>query len=169
MHKKGLTQPENRPNSNFRRVVACTLQESAEKKPGFDASSSLFRPGSTQSQTLEGTLALIKPDAVHHATAILKRIADEGFLVVEKQRMNISRAKAARFYGKGRHTEEMVDYLSSGEVVALCLAAPDGINRWRRVLGPTRPSEARLMAPNSIRAIYGDPDNDFHNAAHGST
>ena len=28
----GLTQPENRPNSNFRRVVACTLQESAEKK-----------------------------------------------------------------------------------------------------------------------------------------
>ena len=40
MHKKGLTQaeigltqPENRPNSNFRRVVACTLQESAEKKP----------------------------------------------------------------------------------------------------------------------------------------
>ena len=38
MHKKGLTQaeigltqPENRPNSNFRRVVACTLQESAEK------------------------------------------------------------------------------------------------------------------------------------------
>ena len=30
--KVGLTQPENRPNSNFRRVVACTLQESAEKK-----------------------------------------------------------------------------------------------------------------------------------------
>ena len=29
----GLTQTENRPNSNFRRVVACTLQESAEKKP----------------------------------------------------------------------------------------------------------------------------------------
>ena len=28
----GLTQPENLPNSNFRRVVACTLQESAEKK-----------------------------------------------------------------------------------------------------------------------------------------
>ena len=39
MHKKGLTQaeigltqPENRPNSNFRQVVAYTLQESAEKK-----------------------------------------------------------------------------------------------------------------------------------------
>ena len=42
MHKRGLTQaeigltqPENRPNSNFRRVVACTLQESAEKTPAY--------------------------------------------------------------------------------------------------------------------------------------
>ena len=44
MHKKGLTQaeigltqPENRPNSNFWRVVVCSLQESAEKNPGFEA------------------------------------------------------------------------------------------------------------------------------------
>ncbi len=42
-------------------------------------------------ETLEGTLALIKPDAVHKAKDILQRIADEGFLVVEKQRMNFSR------------------------------------------------------------------------------
>ena len=41
--------------------------------------------------TLEGTLALIKPDAVHKTKEILQRIADEGFLVVEKQRMNFSR------------------------------------------------------------------------------
>ena len=41
--------------------------------------------------TLEGTLALIKPDAVHRAKEILQRIHDEGFLVVEKQRMNFSR------------------------------------------------------------------------------
>ena len=41
--------------------------------------------------TLEGTLALIKPDAVHKAKEILQRIQDEGFLVVEKQRMNFSR------------------------------------------------------------------------------
>ena len=41
--------------------------------------------------TLEGTLALIKPDAIHKAKEILQRISDEGFLVVEKQRMNFSR------------------------------------------------------------------------------
>ena len=41
--------------------------------------------------TLEGTLSLIKPDAVHKAKEILQRIQDEGFLVVEKQRMNFSR------------------------------------------------------------------------------
>ena len=42
-------------------------------------------------ETLEGTLALIKPDAVHKSKDILKRIHEEGFLVVEKQRMNFSR------------------------------------------------------------------------------
>ena len=49
------------------------------------------RPSSTESQALEGTLAIIKPDAVHKATPILKRISEEGFLIVEKQRMNFSR------------------------------------------------------------------------------
>ena len=40
MLKNGLTQaeivlthPENRPNSNFRQVAGCTLQESAKKNP----------------------------------------------------------------------------------------------------------------------------------------
>ena len=121
--------------------------------------------------TLEGTLALIKPDAIHNSTKILARIAEEGFLIVEKQRMNFSRAKAARFYEnhqKSSHFEDLINYITSGEVIALCLAGKDGINHWRRVLGPARPSEARILAPTSIRAQFGDLDNDAHNAAHGS-
>ena len=45
----------------------------------------------SETETLEGTLALIKPDAVHKTKEIIQRISDEGFLVVEKQRMNFSR------------------------------------------------------------------------------
>ena len=44
-----------------------------------------------ETETLEGTLALIKPDAVHKVKEILEIVSDEGFLVVEKQRMNFSR------------------------------------------------------------------------------
>ena len=122
-------------------------------------------------EALQGTLALIKPDAVHRSAEIISRIAQENFLVVEKQRMNFSRAKATKFYshlkGQPNH-EQMINYIISGEVVALCLARKDGINRWRRLMGPTKPSEARLLAPDSIRAQFGDDDNDLYNAVHGS-
>lgn len=36
------------------------------------------------------------------------------------------------------------------------------------MLGPTRVSEARHEAPGSLRARFGSPHNDSHNAAHGS-
>lgn len=52
--------------------------------------------------------------------------------------------------------------------VCLLCAGEDAIGHWRRVLGPTRVSEARQEAPGSLRARFGSPHNDSHNAAHGS-
>ena len=40
---------------------------------------------------LEGTLALIKPDAVDRAKEIINIIISEGFLIVEKKRFQFSR------------------------------------------------------------------------------
>ena len=40
---------------------------------------------------LEGTLALIKPDAVDRAKDIIKIIVSEGFLIVEKKRFLFTR------------------------------------------------------------------------------
>ena len=39
----------------------------------------------------------------------------------------------------------------------MVLARKDGIAHWRRVLGPTKVSEALKKSPNSIRATFGDP------------
>ena len=36
------------------------------------------------------------------------------------------------------------------------------------MLGPTSVSKARREAPESLRAKYGDKNNDSHNSAHGS-
>ena len=41
---------------------------------------------SSPDQALEGTFAMIKPDAVDKAGLIFTRIVKEGFLVVEQQR-----------------------------------------------------------------------------------
>jgi nucleoside diphosphate kinase len=49
----------------------------------------------------------------------------------------------------------LLDYITSGPVVAMELLGEDAISKWRNVIGPTDPSEARQTAPNSIRARFG--------------
>ena len=50
--------------------------------------------------TLEGTFAMIKPDAVDRAGKIFARIVKENFLVVEQQRFRFSRELAELFYAE---------------------------------------------------------------------
>lgn len=120
---------------------------------------------------MQGTFAMIKPDAVDRASRIFTRIVKEGFLVVEQQRFRFSRDLAELFYanhGDAAYFEDLIDYVTSGPVIGMVLARQDGLAHWQRVLGPTRPSEARRKSPNSIRAMFGHPHNDFRNACHGS-
>ena len=42
----------------------------------------------------------------------------------------------------------------SGPVLALGLARNDAIQQWRELLGPTKVSEAKEQAPESLRAQY---------------
>ena len=82
-----------------------------------------------------------------------------------------SRELAQLFYAEHKSEpffEDLIDYITSGPVIGMVLARKDGIAHWRRVLGPTKVSEASKKVPNSIRAIFGDPKSDKRNACHGS-
>lgn len=121
--------------------------------------------------TLEGTLALIKPDALARENLILERIREERFLIVEKKRLRFSRETAEKFYSNQRnepHFNDLIDYITSGDVIALCLARENGIDKWNEVIGPPRVSDAMKYAKNSLRARFGDPLNDMINSLHGS-
>ncbi len=56
--------------------------------------------------------------------------------------------------------------MSSDLVVGLELVADDCITKWRRLIGPTKPKEAKQNSPNSIRALFGEEG--VKNAVHGS-
>ncbi|TRY71114.1 hypothetical protein TCAL_02397 [Tigriopus californicus] len=121
--------------------------------------------------TLEGTLALIKPDALARENLILERIREERFLIVEKKRLRFSRETAAKFYENQKnepHFSDLIDYITSGDVIALCLARENGIDKWNEVIGPPSVSDAMKYAKNSLRARFGDPLNDMINSLHGS-
>jgi len=119
----------------------------------------------------ERTLGLIKPDAVNRATEIEKTIAEEGFSIVEKKEVKLTKEDAEKFYEehKGKpFYDALIEYMTQGPVLAYILSGEEAVSKWRGALGPTSVSKARQDAPSSLRARFGDPDNDSHNGTHGS-
>ncbi|KAG1710421.1 Nucleoside diphosphate kinase 5 [Nymphon striatum] len=87
----------------------------------------------------------------------------------QKKQLNLSKKQARQFYEE--HSEkpfynDLVEYMASGEIVALLLARRNAIMYWRQIIGPTKTSEAKQSHPKSIRAEFGKDDNQ--NGVHGS-
>ena len=121
--------------------------------------------------TLEKTYAMIKPDAVGavNAELILRAAEDAGFIVVKAARTTLSRERAGEFYAEHRGKPffpNLVSFMSSGPIVAVCLAKTNAIADWRALMGPTNTLVAREEKPKSLRALYGT--DGTKNATHGS-
>ena len=105
---------------------------------------------------IEHTLALIKPDAVGAKLEeeIIKRIVERGFRILCTRREQLSREEAVAFYkvheGKP-FFDSLVDFMSSGKVVALLLERENAISELRSFIGATDPKEA---IEGTIRADY---------------
>ncbi len=114
------------------------------------------------------TFTMIKPDAVEngHIGAILNKINSSGFEFKAMKLTKLSREQAEKFYEI--HSErpffnDLVQYMSSGPIVAAILEKEDAVNDFRKLIGSTNPAEAeegtiRKMFATSISA----------NAIHGS-
>lgn len=115
------------------------------------------------------TLAMIKPDAVQHAGAIIHALEQEGFLISKLRMCQLTKAEACQFYdvhnGKP-FFDKLTGFMSSGSIIAMELLAKDAIAKWRALIGPTDSNQARATAPNSIRAQFGT--DGTCNACHGS-
>lgn len=114
------------------------------------------------------TFTMIKPDAVKSGNigAILKMINDAGFKIKAMKFTQLSAAKAGAFYEV--HAErpfygELVEFMSSGPIVAAILQKENAVADFRTLIGATNPAEA---APGTIRALYAT--NMGENAVHGS-
>ncbi len=120
---------------------------------------------------MEKTLIIIKPDAVEKGATgkIIDRFIEEGFKIVGLKMFKFTKDQARKFYivHKDRpFYEELVEFMTSGPVVACVLEGERAISRVREIIGPTDSEEARKTAPNSIRALYGTDKGK--NAIHAS-
>ena len=107
---------------------------------------------------MERTLILVKPDGVQRSLIgeIITRFERRGLRLVAMKLMQMSEALAARHYaeheGKGFYPS-LIEYITSGPVVAMVWEGPNVIAVARTMMGATRPNEA---APGSCSIFRWD-------------
>ncbi|MDP9342293.1 MAG: nucleoside-diphosphate kinase [Actinomycetota bacterium] len=116
----------------------------------------------------QSTLLIVKPDAVRRGLVgeILRRAEAKGLRIEEMRLMHIDRELAERHYAE--HTDkpffgELVDFITSGDVVVAKLTGEQAIPVLRTLMGPTNPATA---PPGTIRGDFGTVITE--NLVHGS-
>ena len=114
------------------------------------------------------TFTMVKPEAVEagNAGAILNKIENAGFRIVALKIVLLTKERAGEFYEVHKERPfygELVDYMSSGPVIAALLEKDNAVLDFRELIGATDPSEA---AEGTIRAEFAE--SKAKNAVHGS-
>ena len=111
---------------------------------------------------------MIKPEAVEagYTGAILNKIENSGFRIVSLKKVILSKERAGQFYQVHRERPfygELVEYMSSGPIIAAILEKDNAVVDFRELIGATDPSEAK---EGTIRHEFAESKGK--NAVHGS-
>ena len=114
------------------------------------------------------TFTMIKPDAVQdgHIGAISSHINQAGFRIVAMKLTRLSQSTAGKFYEVHKERPfygELVDFMSSGAIVAAILEKENAVEDFRKLIGATNPAQAEA---GTIRALFARSVGE--NAVHGS-
>ncbi len=106
---------------------------------------------------IERTLCLIKPNAVSSGKIgeILTILEDDDFHILKMRMMQMSQTVAQRFYyiHKNKHFYDgLIEFMTSGPIIAMILESEDAINRLRRLAGDT---DSKIADKGTIRNRYG--------------
>src|SRR5829696_4984415 len=105
---------------------------------------------------MERTLILVKPDAFQRGLTgeIIARFERKGLKIVALKHMVVTEDLAKQHYAEHEGKPffgELVEFITSGPIVAMVLEGEQAVVAARQVIGATNPLEA---APGSIRGDY---------------
>jgi nucleoside-diphosphate kinase len=114
------------------------------------------------------TFTMLKPDAIEngHMGSIINHIIKAGFKIVALKYTRLSVEEAGKFYEIHKERPfygELVNYMSSGPIVAAILEKENAVEAFRQVIGATDPTKAEA---GTIRQLYAK--SIAANAVHGS-
>jgi len=106
---------------------------------------------------MERTFVMLKPDAVQRRLIgeLIGRIEAKNLNIVAMKMMRIEPQMAETHYGEHREKpffKDLVDFVTSGPVVAMIIEGPNAISVMRAMMGTTNPFNA---TPGTIRGDFG--------------
>ena len=116
----------------------------------------------------EKTFSIIKPNATadNNIGNIIAIFEKEGLRISAARFTQLSKEKAEGFYIEHKDRPffgELVDFMTSGPVMLMCLEGENAVAKNREIMGATNPAEA---AEGTIRKLYAKSIGE--NAVHGS-
>ncbi|MGC9111925.1 nucleoside-diphosphate kinase [Acidilobus sp.] len=106
--------------------------------------------------TAERTLVLVKPDGVRRGLIgeVISRFERKGLKIVAMKMLRLSREKAMEFYSVHKDKpffKDLVDFMTSGPIVAMILEGDSAISVVRQMIGST---DGRKAQPGTIRGDF---------------
>jgi nucleoside-diphosphate kinase len=117
---------------------------------------------------VQRTFVMIKPDAVKRrlAAEVLGRLERRGFAIRGLKLIRVSSQQAAAHYAEHQGKpfyDDLVEFITSGPVVAMVVEGPAAVSTVRTMMGATNPLES---APGTMRGDYALEIGE--NIVHGS-
>ena len=106
---------------------------------------------------VERTLVLVKPDGVARRLVgeVLSRLERKGLALVAVELRTLDRATAEAHYAEHAGKpffESLIEFITSGPLLAAVAEGPRAIETWRAMMGPTDP----VKAPSgTVRGDFG--------------
>lgn len=106
---------------------------------------------------MQTTFLMVKPDGVQRGLVgeVIKRLEDRGLRLTAMKMMTIEQERAEEHYAEHEGKDfyqPLLEYITSGPVVAMAVEGKDAISMVRKMVGATDPHEAN---PGTIRGDFG--------------
>jgi len=148
-YKKNLNSYKPQDESLFFKKLESTINN-LTKKPNLILNFVIKIEKSIRPKKYERTLTILKPDTLEQKNIgeVIKRLEKQGVKPVAMKMVRISKLKAKWFYKdlkdkvpKSVH-KSVIDYMTSGNVIAIVWQGPGVVNKVRQICGPTNPKDA---------------------------
>ncbi len=122
---------------------------------------------------IERTLSIIKPDAVGRNVigGIYQMFEEHSLVIVAAKMKHLTRKEAEELYAvhKGLNFyEDLIEFMTSGPVMVQILEGESAIERYRKLMGATKPEDANVGTIRDRFAVNNPNTRVQENAVHGS-